>query len=88
MRNLYAFYWKNLAFSLFSKNVILISGASTREFSDQLLYTDFLQRWRMMIESTEILEKSSISKNNHNNCSIFAWSGWRKFVVRKRNEQK
>jgi hypothetical protein len=42
----------------------------------------------MLIESTKILEKSSISKNNHYNCSTVAGSGLRKFAVRKKNEQK
>jgi hypothetical protein len=39
----------------------------------------------MLIESTKMSEKSSISKNNHNNCSIVASIGRRKFVVSKKN---
>jgi hypothetical protein len=65
-------------------NVILISIYRNyrKIFHQLLLYRYLSQVWHMLIESTKILEKSSISNNNHNNCSILVWIGRRKFVHR------
>ncbi len=80
------FIGKSSFLTLF-KNVIFISTVTTKGFSNccsaQTSYNDDV--W--WLGQTKISEKSSMSKNNHHNCSIVAWSSWRKFVVRQKNEQ-